>query len=275
MFGIFKRKKPEEEKAQTEQGLKKTRAGFIDRMARFFMGTELSTEVWNEFEEALIAADVGMETSVELVERARARADREAVGRFDHALDIFRDEVEASLKVTSKAPVPWSDDSPDLPKPFVVLVVGVNGAGKTTSIGKLACYLAEARQKVLLAAADTFRAAAREQLAVWADRVAAAGGTGGSVEIVSQQGGDPAADQMGIDPAQDRVAAQGDVQVPDGDQVIGHFRCLASVCRLARMVRTYRSGVGVPLKPPASWLQNGTPDRPCDSPPRSVLAIAG
>jgi fused signal recognition particle receptor len=71
----------------------------------------------------------------------------------------------------------------------VMMVVGVNGAGKTTSIGKLACHLAEARQKVLLAAADTFRAAAREQLAVWADRVAARG----SVEIVSQQGGDPAA----------------------------------------------------------------------------------
>jgi len=75
----------------------------------------------------------------------------------------------------------------------VMMVVGVNGAGKTTSIGKLACYLAEARQKVLLAAADTFRAAAREQLAVWADRVASASTTRGSVDIVSQQGGDPAA----------------------------------------------------------------------------------
>jgi fused signal recognition particle receptor len=74
-----------------------------------------------------------------------------------------------------------------------MMVVGVNGAGKTTSIGKLACYLAEARQKVLLAAADTFRAAAREQLAVWADRVASASTARGSVEIVSQQGGDPAA----------------------------------------------------------------------------------
>ena len=73
-----------------------------------------------------------------------------------------------------------------------MMVVGVNGAGKTTSIGKLACHLAEARQKVLLAAADTFRAAAREQLAVWADRVGT-GSSRGAVEVVSQQGGDPAA----------------------------------------------------------------------------------
>ena len=189
MFGLFRRKQPEEERARTEEGLRKTRAGLLDRMARFFLGMELSQEVWDEFEEGLIAADVGVETSLELVERVRARAEAEGLGRFHQALDVFREEVERLLTLDGRLPAPWDEGAaPALggQKPFVVLVVGVNGVGKTTSIAKLAHLLRQSGRRVVLAAGDTFRAAAIEQLQVWGQRA-------GAEVVAHQQGADAGA----------------------------------------------------------------------------------
>jgi fused signal recognition particle receptor len=173
---------PEQRRGWMERlrgGLRKTGSG----IAQVFIGARIDEALYDELEAALLMADAGPTATRHLLEDLKRRV-RDA-GVTDPAA------VKALL----------ADALTDLLKPLerpleigragctVMMVVGVNGAGKTTSIGKLACHLAEARQKVLLAAADTFRAAAREQLAVWADRVA----TAGSVDIVSQQGGDPAA----------------------------------------------------------------------------------
>ena len=145
-----------------------------------FSGTQITEESWQSLEELLIQADVGAEASLQLVEKMRERAKE---GRLHSA-----EEVEAALKeemlavLRSKEPRP--DEEPRLLT--VIMVVGVNGSGKTTSVGKLARYYSNRRRKVMLAAADTFRAAAIEQLRIWADRA--------NVDVIAhQQGADPGA----------------------------------------------------------------------------------
>src|SRR6202007_3165629 len=131
---------------------------------------------------ALLMADAGPTATRHLLDDLKRRV-REHDARDPAAVKLLRPDAWADLLAPWQRPLEIGRAGCT-----VMMVVGVNGAGKTTSIGKLACHLAEARQKVLLAAADTFRAAAREQLAVWAERV---GGSRGAVEVVSQQGGDP------------------------------------------------------------------------------------
>ncbi|MGZ8513426.1 MAG: signal recognition particle-docking protein FtsY [Candidatus Limnocylindrales bacterium] len=147
--------------ADLDAGLQRTRGGFMSRLRGLLGGGELGGPSWDEVEETLIAGDVGATLAIELVERARARRDPggpEAAVRAElAALLIPRD-----LDWTPRSSVPGG--------PAVVLVVGVNGTGKTTTIGKLANRYAGEGQSVILAAADTFRAAAIEQLRIWADR---------------------------------------------------------------------------------------------------------
>ena len=157
------------------QGLRKTGSS----IAQVFTGTRIDEELYEELEAALLMADAGVKATEFLLEDLKRRVkeskatDPQAVrGLLVAALAELLKPLEKSLQVGEHTPT-------------VMMVVGVNGAGKTTSIGKLTRHLAEADQRVLLAAADTFRAAAREQLAVWADRT--------QVEIVSQEGGDPSA----------------------------------------------------------------------------------
>ncbi|MDL5032737.1 signal recognition particle-docking protein FtsY [Pelomonas sp. APW6] len=157
------------------QGLRKTGSS----IAQVFTGTRIDDELYEELEAALLMADTGVKATQFLLEDLKRRVkeakvtDPQAVrGLLVAALAELLKPLEKSLQVGEHTPT-------------VMMVVGVNGAGKTTSIGKLTRHLAEADQRVLLAAADTFRAAAREQLAVWADRT--------QVEIVSQEGGDPSA----------------------------------------------------------------------------------
>ena len=157
------------------QGLRKTGSS----IAQVFTGTRIDDELYEELEAALLMADAGVKATQFLLEDLKRRVkeskatDPQAVrGLLVAALAELLKPLEKSLQVGEHTPT-------------VMMVVGVNGAGKTTSIGKLTRHLAEADQRVLLAAADTFRAAAREQLAVWADRT--------QVEIVSQEGGDPSA----------------------------------------------------------------------------------
>ncbi|MFN3861792.1 MAG: signal recognition particle-docking protein FtsY, partial [Roseateles sp.] len=156
-------------------GLRKT-GGSI---ASVFVGTKIDEQLYEELEEALLLADAGVKATQFLlddlkrrVKEARATDPQAVRGLLVDALAELLAPLEKGLEVGRFTPT-------------VMMVVGVNGAGKTTSIGKLTRHLAEANQKVLLAAADTFRAAAREQLGVWADRA--------QVEIISQEGGDPAA----------------------------------------------------------------------------------
>ena len=197
MFSFFRKKAGVETPAEPVSGPPQTpqqRQGWVDRLrgglrktgnsiAQVFVGARIDDALYDELEAALLMADTGPTATRHLLDDLKRRvrdggaADAVAVrALLEDALADLLAPLERALEIGRSGCT-------------VMMVVGVNGAGKTTSIGKLACHLAAARQKVLLAAADTFRAAAREQLAVWAERVAARG----TVEIVSQQGGDPAA----------------------------------------------------------------------------------
>jgi fused signal recognition particle receptor len=164
-------------------GLRKTGSS----IAQVFTGARIDEALYDELEAALLMADAGPTATRHLLDDLKRRV-RDAGATEPAAVKALLADALADLLAPLERALEIGRSGCT-----VMMVVGVNGAGKTTSIGKLACHLADARQKVLLAAADTFRAAAREQLAVWADRVASASAARGSVEIVSQQGGDPAA----------------------------------------------------------------------------------
>ncbi len=163
-------------------GLTRTREGFFDKIAGLLSGKgEVNEEMWERLEELLIQADVGVETTVELVEKLRARAARERIRDASRVTDALKAELVTLLDAGKRSPMgaPTAD-------PLVILVVGVNGTGKTTSIAKLAHYYRGKGNKVVLAAADTFRAAAIEQLQVWGQRA-------GADVVAHQAGADPAA----------------------------------------------------------------------------------
>ncbi|MFI4932218.1 MAG: signal recognition particle-docking protein FtsY, partial [Burkholderiales bacterium] len=161
-------------------GLRKTGSS----ITQVFSAARIDDALYEELEAALLMADAGPNATQHLLDDLKRRV-REHNAREPAAVKALLEDALADLLLPLQRPLEIGRAGCT-----VMMVVGVNGAGKTTSIGKLACHLAQAQQKVLLAAADTFRAAAREQLAVWADRVGAARS---AVEIVSQQGGDPAA----------------------------------------------------------------------------------
>ncbi|WP_062309642.1 signal recognition particle-docking protein FtsY [Alicyclobacillus sendaiensis] len=161
------------------KGLEKSRAAMADRLLSVFRGRKLDDSVFDEMEETLILSDVGVDTAAELVEAIRREARRRRIERAEDLPDVMVDVMVELLG----PPAPMVEN-PD--GPTVVLVVGVNGAGKTTTIGKLAHAYKSQGKRVILAAADTFRAAAIEQLMVWGERV--------GVDVVRQaQGSDPAA----------------------------------------------------------------------------------
>lgn len=171
--------------ARFKQGLARTRRGFADRVRELVAGRgPLTDEVYEDLEAVLLQADIGVETTVALLERLRERARRERAGDAEALLPMLREEM-ASLLAPDGEP-PERALRLDAGPPAVVMMVGVNGTGKTTTVGKLACRLAGEGRKVILAAADTFRAAAADQLSVWADRA-------GADLIRHAGGGDPAA----------------------------------------------------------------------------------
>ena len=157
------------------QGLARTGSS----IAQVFTGTRIDEALYEELESALLMADAGVKATEQLLVDLRRRVKERKAERPEQVRALLADAL-AELLAPLERPLEIGRH-----QPTVVMVVGVNGAGKTTSIGKLTRHLADAQQKVLLAAADTFRAAAREQLAIWADR--------NQVQIVSQEGGDPAA----------------------------------------------------------------------------------
>ena len=181
LFDIFSKNKEE----KLDQGLSKTRESLFGRLGKAIIGkSSVDAEVLDELEEALISSDVGVETTVRIIERIENRVTKDKYVGTNELNTILKEEI-AALLLENKAGDVDEFQLANLPKPYVIMVVGVNGVGKTTTIAKLANKFNIAGKKVVLGAADTFRAAAVGQLAIWAERA--------GVPIVSHD--------MGTDPA--------------------------------------------------------------------------
>ena len=187
------------------KGVKKTNESFFAKLSRAVVGkSKVSEDVLDAIEEALISSDMGVDTTLKLIDNLEDRVERDKYMSMDELVEILRDEVGKLLNVSeSDGPVEPFDFSK---KPYVMLVVGVNGVGKTTTIGKLAANLRAQGKRVVIGAADTFRAAAVDQLQVWADRA--------GVDIVRQEmGSDPAS--VAYDTVRSAVAKGADVVLID------------------------------------------------------------
>ncbi len=177
---LFRSEEKSAEAQKIEQSLAKTRQGIFGRIGSLFQANEITDELWEELEALLIQADVGVDVTLKLVEKVRARVTAEGIKRTGDAYAILKEEMVALFG----AAAPLAIEEPRLLT--VVLVVGVNGSGKTTTIAKLAHYYKDHGHKVVLAAADTFRAAAIDQLKIWGERA--------GVEVIAQgPGADPGA----------------------------------------------------------------------------------
>ena len=181
IFGSFTKAKKE----SLDKGLAKTKESVLKKLTRAVVGkTRVDDDVLDELEEILITSDVGVDTTLKIIERIEARVSKDKFLGTDELNDILREEI-AELLAENSSDKPIDFELPQSDNPYVIMVVGVNGVGKTTTIGKLASKFKAAGKKVVLGAADTFRAAAIDQLVVWAERV--------DVPIVKQNmGSDPA-----------------------------------------------------------------------------------
>ena len=180
-FGLFSKEKQE----TLDKGLEKSKDSVLSKISRAIAGkTTVDDDVLDDLEEALITSDVGVETTLRIIERVQARVARDKYLNTSELNNILVDEVSSLLQENNAQEVP-DFDAPLPAKPYVIMVVGVNGVGKTTTIGKLAHQFKQAGKKVYLGAADTFRAAAVNQLCIWGERV-------GVPVIRQEQGSDPA-----------------------------------------------------------------------------------
>lgn len=169
-MGFFDKFFSREKKADLDKGLEKTKESFFGKITRAVAGkSTVDEEVLDEIEAALIAADVGLETTVKIIERLEARVARDKYLNTSELHALLRDEIVQMLADNNTQDVE-DFDLPAGQRPYVLLVIGVNGVGKTTTIGKLASQFTQRGYKVVLGAADTFRAAAVDQLKIWADR---------------------------------------------------------------------------------------------------------
>lgn len=196
----------EKEKHSLEKGLEQTKASFFTKLTKAVAGkSKVDEDVLDNLEEVLVSSDVGVNTTLKIIQRIEARVAREKYVGTDELNGILRDEIAGLLSETNKEIV-TSFSIPADKKPYVIMVVGVNGVGKTTTIGKLAYQFKKVGFQVVLGAADTFRAAAIDQLQIWADRV--------GVPIVRQQmGSDPAS--VAFDTLQSAVSQNADVVIID------------------------------------------------------------
>ena len=191
-----------------DKGVQKTNRGFFDRLSRAIIGkAQVDEDLLDAIEEALLATDMGVDTTMKIIENLEERVSRDKYVSLDELVEILRDEIAQLLNVKEGE---VSDDAVQpfdfSKKPYVIMVVGVNGVGKTTTIGKLASSLKAQGKKVVLGAADTFRAAAVDQLTVWAERA--------GVDIVKQaMGSDPAS--VAFDTVKSAVAKDADVVIID------------------------------------------------------------
>ncbi|MCI7576368.1 MAG: signal recognition particle-docking protein FtsY [Bacteroidales bacterium] len=202
IFSFFNKEKKE----TLDKGLEKTKESVLQKISRAIAGkSKVDEDVLDNLEEALITSDVGVETTLRIIERIEQRVERDKYLNTDELNKILQEEIAALLQENNTVDI--ADFSAPLPaKPYVIMVVGVNGVGKTTTIGKLAYQYKQAGKKVYLGAADTFRAAAVEQLCIWGERV--------GVPVVKQQmGSDPAS--VAYDTLQSAKANDADVVLID------------------------------------------------------------
>ena len=200
MLRLFRRSNPQDE-AKTAQAAAKSRQTFFGRMSGIFRRARIDDALWDELEELLISADVGVETTFKLMDTLREGVRQQRISDPQQALDLLKDEMTNLIDFDAV------EDALQVPqKPLIILMIGVNGAGKTTSIAKLAKLYADAGQTVLVGAADTFRAAAIEQLQVWGERL--------DIDVIAhRQGADPGA--VAFDALQAARSRKSDVVIID------------------------------------------------------------
>lgn len=205
-MGFFDKLFGKKEKETLDEGLQKTKEGFFSKITKVIAGkTTVDEEVLDDLEEALITSDVGMETTQAIIDKLEDRVKRDKYVSTSDLNRLLQDEMQSVLTDTPEG-LSKNFTLQGMPKPYVLLVVGVNGVGKTTTIGKLAYQFKQAGKSVLLGAADTFRAAAVDQLTIWSERV--------GVPIVKQpMGSDPAA--VAFDAVQSAVSRGSDIVIID------------------------------------------------------------
>ncbi len=205
-MSFFKKIFSKEKKETLDKGLEKTKTSFLNKLSKAVAGkSKVDDDVLDNLEEVLVSSDVGVQTTLKIIERIEERVAKDKYLGTEELNQILRDEIAGLLSETNSG-----DDTdftiPILKKPYVLMVVGVNGVGKTTTIGKLASQFKKKGLKVVLGAADTFRAAAIDQLQVWADRV--------EVPIVRQEmGSDPAS--VAFDTLESGINQDADVIIID------------------------------------------------------------
>ncbi|MEN9298291.1 MAG: signal recognition particle-docking protein FtsY [Bacteroidota bacterium] len=205
-MGLFDKLFGKKEKESLDQGLQKTKEGFFSKITKAIAGkTTVDDEVLDNLEEALVSADVGIDTTIKIIERIEKRVKQDKYVGTAELNQLLQEEIAALL--VDAPELSYQDfEIPEGKKPYVILVVGVNGVGKTTTIGKLAHNYKKAGKDVVLGAADTFRAAAVDQLTIWSERV--------GVPIVKQaMGSDPSA--VAFDTVKSAVARNADVVIID------------------------------------------------------------
>ena len=205
-MSLFKRIFSKEKKETLDKGLEKTKTTFFSKLSKAVAGkSKVDDEVLDNLEEVLVSSDVGVETTLKIIDRIEERVSKDKYLGTEELNKILREEI-AGLLAETNVGNETEFTIPEGKKPYVIMVVGVNGVGKTTTIGKLAAQFKKAGKKVVLGAADTFRAAAIDQLQIWADRV--------DVPIVKQQmGSDPAS--VSFDTLQSAISQDADVVIID------------------------------------------------------------
>ena len=222
-MGLFGRKNKDKEKTKEkmETGLKKTRTGFWGNIINTLTGAEITDDLYDDLEEQLILADVGAEVALHLVERLREEVKNQHLKTGDQAMDALREILREEMEPGSEMQLDG--------KPAVILVIGVNGVGKTTSIAKLANYYREQGRRVMLAAGDTFRAAASEQLDIWAGRA-------GVPIVKAGEGADPAA--VIFDTVKSAQARGYDMVIADtAGRLHNKANLMAELSKISRSVR--------------------------------------
>ena len=205
-MGFFDKLFGKKEKQSLEDGLQKTKEGFLAKLGKAIAGkTTVDEEVLDNLEEALVSADVGIETTIQIIDRIEKRVKQDKYINTGELNSILQQEIEAVL-VDADDQSYKNFEIPAGKKPYVILIVGVNGVGKTTTIGKLAHNYKKAGHSVILGAADTFRAAAVDQLTIWSERV--------GVPIVKQKmGSDPSA--VAFDTVQSAISKGSEIVIID------------------------------------------------------------
>lgn len=225
LFGLFSKEK----KQTLDKGLEKTKSSVLQKLSRAISGkSKIDDEVLDNLEEVLITSDVGVDTTLKIIDRIQKRVARDKFVNTEELNGILRDEI-ANLLEENNTGNAVDFASISTKKPYVIMVVGVNGVGKTTTIGKLAAQFKKAGKKVLLGAADTFRAAAVDQLVVWSQRA--------GVDIVKQgMGADPAA--VAFDTINSALANDIDVVIIDtAGRLHNKINLMAELTKIKRVMQ--------------------------------------